>query len=289
MGYHADTLILLEVMRRILNQYKMAITVRQLFYRLVAGEFMENNEKSYRKVCRLVTKVRKEGYISPESITDRTRRVYGVSTWENLQDFLNTVKDSYAKDLWQAQDCHVELWLEKEALGAVFEPITNKYRVNLCITKGRPSFSYMYEASKRLNEIDKPIRILYFGDFDPTGEAIYDNLVADLKGLNDIPGSNVKLAIDSEITIQKIALSYKHAQNYPQAFTKESDPNTKAFVEKYGDIAVELDAIPPNELAKLVENSIIRFIDRGKMAQVQKTEADERKKLEKLISKIERG
>lgn len=280
--FTTKTLELLDEIRAILQQYAgVPITVRQMFYRLVAANIIENNQRQYVRVSRVLTKARKFGYISPRAFVDRTRETYRESCWADLPEFLRAVKASYRRDPWTEQGTWPEVWLEKEALGSLFEPICNRHCVTLCITRGRPSFSYMWEAqirwSKKCRE-GKDITIFYFGDFDPTGVAIPQNIQDEWIDSTETGRRPIELKI--------ICLTREQAIGYPQAFVKEADPNTKAFVERYGDRCVELDAIPPNELQDMVEVVINNAIEQDQWTEDEHSENQEKDRLTEIIDDI---
>jgi hypothetical protein len=65
----------------------------------------------------------------------------------------------------------------------------------------------------------------------------------------------------------------------PPDFTKASDTCRAAFVEKYGDIAVELDALPVDVLrARLVEE-VEALMDLDRLAEIRQLEDEERQRL----------
>ena len=71
--------------------------------------------------------------------------------------------------MWSTQQRRVECWLEKDALSGIFEDALNAYGVTLNVGRGFDGWSSIHEAGRRLGEGDA---ILYFGDFDPSGEDI---------------------------------------------------------------------------------------------------------------------
>jgi len=97
--------------------------------------------------------------------------------------------------------------------------------------------------------------MLYFGDFDPSGAemlpSMKETLVKEMK-TNDIEFKRVAL------TKQDI-IDYNLPHN-PKA-VKESDTRCKKFVKKFGEYAVELDALPPNILEQKIKTAIESEID----------------------------
>ena len=162
------TLNLIDEIKVILASYNVRITVRQLYYQLVTKQIIENNLGSYKRLDSILSEARKNGSLDLSAFVDRIRRPIKTSSWLDLKDFISDVKNSYHKDKWQNQKNYVEVWLEKDALAGIFEPITRKYDINLAIGRGYQSLSSLNDAARRFPR-DKEIHILYFGDFDSTG------------------------------------------------------------------------------------------------------------------------
>jgi len=266
------TLQLIGQVQEILKAYSVPLTVRQLYYQLVAKQIIPNNLKSYKRLDSVLSNARKNDYLEFDAFTDRLRRPIKNGSWSDLKDFLTTVKKSYRKKKWANQEKYVEVWLEKDALAGVFEPITQKYDVNLLVGRGYQSLSSLNESIKRFP--DKEICILYFGDFDPTGL--------------DIPRSaeeNLKECFGIIPSFERIALTREDIDKYqlPPAPAKTSDSRTYSFVQEHGNIAVELDALPPDTLTEKVEKSILKHLNAEQFLKDLKVEKEERKKLDKII------
>ncbi|NCO33061.1 MAG: hypothetical protein AUJ92_11625 [Armatimonadetes bacterium CG2_30_59_28] len=255
MGFQAKTLALIETVKGILGEYDIAITLRQLFYRLVAAHARENTQNSYKRLSKTLSKAREEGCIPWDAIEDRLRAPQGVQTWGNLRDFLESVRVSYSRDFAQSQPYRVEVWLEKDALASVFRRVLDEYRIILMVGRGYGSASFLHEAAvtygEVLRQVNKPVKILYFGDFDPSGE----DMVRDLRERLTRYGA--------EVDVEKVALTREDIEVYelPPDFTKKTDSRQKAFVAKWGDVAVELDALPPDILMTRIETSVLRYYD----------------------------
>lgn len=134
---------------------------------------------------------------------------------------------------WKDQPKHVEVWLEKQALSALFQQVTKELEVPFAACRGYPSLTYLHEGFQRLRSVDKERIILYFGDYDPSGEDIQSAIGDRLKDL----------ASTSHVDIRKIAITRDQIQQYqiPPMPTKAKDPRRNRFVAQHGDVAVELD------------------------------------------------
>ncbi len=150
------------------------MTLRQVYYQLVAKNIVENTQRSYSNLSTTLVKARKAGSVSWYNMEDRGRQPVVWRMYENLPEFVESIKYGYARNVWQNQPRHIEVWLEKDALSGVFRDVVMKYGVTLAVGRGYNSWSAYHSAAQRFKRIkDKPIHILYFGDFDPSGEDIY--------------------------------------------------------------------------------------------------------------------
>lgn len=213
------------------------MTVRQVYYRLVSRGLVENKRSQYQAVCNALVYARRNGLIPWEWIEDRTRQPYAVSMWEGLADYKGAVLNSYRRDTWKNQSVYIECWVEKNALFTIFHDILAPYGITLHIGRGYDGWSSIHEAAEVYKQ--KETTLLYFGDFDPSGEQMYESLVDrlyDQGGYAEI----IKVAL----TLQDI-----YEYNLPPRPEKPKDKRTKAFQEKYGkNSCVELDALPINVL-----------------------------------------
>lgn len=274
-----SSLQLLEHVQNVLEEYDTAITLRQLYYQLVARQVIPNLQKYYEKLSRLCVIGRDEGLLPEEAFADRLRQVDKRPSYLDLNDYMDVVREAYTKDKWADQDVYVEVWTEKDALRGVIKPITDYYDVGLVVVRGQVSRTAIYQAYQRFEKKDeegKKCKLFYFGDFDPSGVAIFNSLKERLENFGEYGGDFISF-IRMALTPQQIA-EYK----LPSDPGKESDPNHKRFVATYGDNVVELDALPPDVLCDLVELAITLRMDREKFGHAQKVEAEERQRLQDL-------
>lgn len=257
---------LIEESKKIIATYDVKLTLRQLYYRLVSAGILQNLLSEYKKLSRVITEARKKEIIDPMSIEDRTRIPHIPQSWTNLQQFLQDVKTSYAKASLYLQKRYVEVWIEKDALSNVFLPICNFYDVPLIIGRGYASYTAICEAQTRILEMNKPTTILYFGDFDPSGEDIVRYIKTEMPNVD----------------IQKIALTEQQIKDYKLLTmpAKKTDNRSAKFISKYGDCCcVELDALDPKLLQQLIIDNLKQNLDENIIKQKQ---LEEKKELQAL-------
>jgi hypothetical protein len=252
-------------------QAEQPMTVRQVFYQMVSLGAVKKTETEYDKtVGRLLNEMRMDGDLPFEWIVDNTRWIRKTYRYSSLEQALDRTAELYERLLWDNQDVHVQIWLEKDALSGVIYQITDRWDVPLMVTKGYSSLSFLYNAAQMIEGQGKPTIIYYFGDHDPSGVHIPVHVEERLR----------EFVPDAEITFERVAvnpdqISQWGLQTRP---TKASDPRSKSF---HGE-SVELDAIRPSALRNLVRDCIIRHIDKQKLNDVRMVEAEERKALRLL-------
>jgi hypothetical protein len=272
MARHKRTEALLQVAVEVLTEHR-PMTVRQVYYQLVSRQVIENSRSQYQAVSNALVAARKDGAIAWEWIEDRLRRPRRVSMWDGLGDFAETAQAVYRRDVWVTQPGYIEVWLEKDALSGIFEDELEGYGVTLNVGRGYDGWDSIHNASDRFGDRED-VSVLYFGDFDPSGE----DMVRSLRERLGFFGCHPQLI--------KCALTADDVRRYqlPSDVTKATDTRRAGFVAKFGDVSVELDALPVNALrARLVEE-VERRMDLDALIRVKVTEEAERVRLGALLA-----
>ena len=109
-------------------------------------------------------------------------------------------------------------------------------------------------------------------------DAIEDRILEFADGDDEILGADFPFKID------KIALNMKQIKTYapPPNPAKITDPRAKDFIARYGPHSWEVDALKPEVLNQILEDSIDKYFDRDLYDDVLKREKIDVKKLESL-------
>jgi hypothetical protein len=271
----------------VIKEYTTRLTVRQVYYRLVSKHLIENKTNEYKAVVNALTWARKNGKIRYQDIEDRTRQFIGGDRSDDTpQEHFAAAKHYFEKcwsyfhlPHWKGQPVYVEVWLEKQALAALFEQVTDEWHVRLAPCRGYPSLTYLWEASEHLNGIeDREIVILYFGDFDPSGQDIPRYIEQSLTDDLGVDTSNMRF-LKIAITPDQIA-EYK----IPPMPVKHSDSRAAKFTAEHGeDSAVELDAIDPNVLQDLIRKAISQHFDEDIAEQRDEDQAAGQEEVKEMV------
>lgn len=253
------------------QEYPM--TIRQLFYRLVSAGVIPNDRSSYQLVSRVMTTARKDYRCPWEYIVDRSRPEYVPNVFSDARGYAEVVKRAYRKDYWVDQPNHVEVWTEKDAIIGCIEPLTNELGITVRVGRGFSSSTKRHEIEVLFREIgrSKEIYVLYLGDFDPSGMAIEENL---------------RDTIDADFKLLRLAIWQEDIRRFklPPLRVKASDSRSSDFLSKHGSQCVELDALPPPELRRRLEDVVDGLKD---SASWERAVAVEKVELASIISSVE--
>lgn len=272
-NFRPNTVQLLNQILKVIQSYQeqgYRLTLRQLYYQLVVQNVFENEQKNYAKLSRLLGEARMSGLCDWNAIEDRIRVPQFPSQWNDIPDAMNTLINVYRRKRWNDQENYVEVWVEKDALSGVLEPITNDYHVHLLVNRGYSSISAMHDASLRFLRAErkgKNCYLLYLGDQDPSGE----DMVRDIEHRLDELWATVK--------VSKIAITMEQVQAYnpPPNPAKLTDPRAEDYILKHGVNSWEVDALPPAVLNAILTDELELLVDREKYeAQIELENADKK-------------
>jgi hypothetical protein len=266
------------------------LTLRQVYYQLVASGVIANNVGEYKKLSQLLSQARIDELLPWEALEDRARSMQSNTGFPNKETFIQASLEyflsGYERDKLQNPPTRPEVWVEKDALSRVCGRAAEEYGVNVIVARGFSSVSFLHDCAKRAKACDndgQSLHILYFGDMDPSG---YEMLPAMLATLNEMHVSNVSSTRCALTTEQITAYALPHN---PDAL-KWTDSRAKKYVSEFGELAVELDALRPDILEQLVRDSIEDVLDMTlydaelQQEQQDKTELDAyKKKVKKLL------
>jgi hypothetical protein len=272
------------LINRILTEYPgMRVTVRQIYYRLVARRHIENNPREYDRVQDLLTKARYAGLIDWTAIEDRVREPTRMADWPSLKARLDEATN-FRLDRWRSQHHYVELWVEKDALASVLEPVASDFHVTLMVNRGYSSASAMRDAALRLTRACQPTPhaphgrraiVLYIGDHDPSG----------LDMVRDVRERLFEFGVPPATDVRPIALTRAQIEEHeaPPNPTKVTDSRAAEYIAEFGHESWEVDALPPTALDLVARQHIKAYIDRDAMTAVITEEKQLLAKLQKFI------
>lgn len=258
-NFQDASLRLIQQVNGIINEYDAMgyeLTLRQVYYQLVARDIIPNNERSYKNLGNLISDGRLAGYIDWNAIVDRTRNVRSNSHWTDPSGIIRSAAQSFALDKWKGQQYYVEVWVEKDALVGIVERICSKLDVPFFSCRGYVSSSEMWAGAMRLKQMSNkagrtPV-ILHLGDHDPSGKDMSRDIVdrVELFGVHDLQFERLALNMD-QIT----------KYNPPPNPTKLTDSRATGYIDQFGYECWELDALRPEVIDELIHMAVLDYRD----------------------------
>lgn len=278
------SLVTINLVNKVITEYEgmgYDLTLRQLYYQLVARGYIENSDRSYKRVGELINNARLAGLVDWYSITDRTRNMRSRSHWDSPGQIIRSAINQYFIDLRADQPYYIEVWVEKEALVEVVGKACYDLDVPYFACRGYVSQSEMWAAARRLaqEESDRDSRsmILHLGDHDPSGV----DMTRDIQD---------RLAMfGADTMVRRIALTYDQVQAYnpPPNPAKLTDSRCKAYIEEYGDESWELDALNPTVIRDLITKHVEDLTDFELLRSRKERLREEKDSMQQYLSLME--
>lgn len=271
---------MIEKCNAIIEDYQalgLRLTLRQLYYQLVSRNVIPNREREYKNLGALLSNARLAGKVDWGAIEDRVRHPRRHSEFRNLSDLVDAACDAYRLPRWDTQPAYAELWVEKDALAGVLEPITDRFHAVLMVNRGYSSQTAMFDSANRFRAraSGRPATLFYVGDHDPSGE----DMVRDIRDRFEMFGVDVGVV--------KLALTMAQVRTYnpPPNPAKMTDPRANGYVREHGAESWEVDALPPDVLADIIVTAFEAVVDQDAMDDIIARETRDRRKLRTVVKR----
>lgn len=260
--------------RDIVNDYDTLVTLRQLFYRLVAELLIPNTRSKYTYLSKLTAEARRVGDFP--DLVDRGRGIVADLTFSNPDAALAYTTRIYRRDRTEGQPVSLYLGVEKAGIVNQLDAWFGELGLPILSLGGYASQSFVDEVRDDVAAQKRPAVLLYAGDFDPSGI----DIIRDFEERCDCFTEVRRIALNPEQVIE---------YNLPESVDPEvseklqRDPRFDRFVARFGRATqIELDALPPDVLRSLYSDAIDDFRDTSRFEALLAEEARERAALANL-------
>lgn len=250
-------------------------SVRHVFYRMTdprLPEPVEKSDRGYRHVQARCVALRRSGRVAYGWFADLSRRGYFVNTFTDASDFVTRMAGLYRADLWRNADCRCEVWAESRSIASVILPDCEDLAVPLYPCGGFSSLSFVHSAAEYHNgsDDDRPLQVLYIGDYDAAGVLIDVALQRELRE---------HLRADIDLRFERIGINADQIEEYglPTKPRKESDRRSLHI-----DCAVEAESMPAKTLRGILRDKVEALLPAHALAVAKLAENSERKHLRNM-------
>ncbi|MCJ1900964.1 hypothetical protein MR829_11325 [Paracoccus versutus] len=250
------------------------VTSRGVYYNLTVSGHVPKTEPGYSAAARTVLDMRRAGTLPYPWIADLSRSVMRPYTLRGVPEALEDAARTYRLDMWQDAETVPHVFLEKRALAGVLRPVTNPRDVPLCPTGGQISETFAYSIVEAMEGTGQALHAITLFDCDRAGADAHKALAEKLARFGRSMGVTV--------TVEALGLHPWQVTEWGLP-TRPPKRNTTADARWPWPFAAELDAIPPNDLRKMVQAAIERFQPPEVFHFLREREAAQRDELQRLI------
>src|SRR5688572_4606243 len=179
----ARTAAVIEHVREVLAEYHthLPLTIRQIFYRLVAMHGFEKTERGYKQLCEILNRARRAQLVPFEHIRDdgfhRSERLGWPDIEAAKRAIVNTA-DRFRLDRQTGQPRRLALWCEASGMMPQLARVAEAYSVPVFSSGGFDSLTIKFNIAEEFSSW-KRVKVLHIGDHDPSGIHVFHSLAED--------------------------------------------------------------------------------------------------------------
>lgn len=282
-----ESLDLLAQVNQVLEEEydELPLTARQIFYMMVGRFQFEKTENAYGRLCNLLVKARRSQKLRFGVIRDEKGTTQGGDWgYSNPVEFWGKLResgDAYGRPLRQGQHWRIELWCETEGIVPMLARAAQPFGVRVTGTGGFPGITANYKMAKRVIHAyegagERPTAFLHLGDYDPSGESIYDSMRQDVFAFvaGEIGYEDAAAAFTAErIGLTEDQVELHEIETVPP---KDSDGRSKRWAEEGRFDSAQLEAVPTALLREWVDGACRRYTDMDLVAESERRTVEER-------------
>lgn len=274
----AKTRALLADVEDVLEEYRehLPLSVRQIFYRLVATAGYPKTENAYARLAEHLVRARRARLIDFDDIRDDGIVTVAQEHYSSPGDFWDATARrmrGYRRDRQAGQPCYIELWCEAAGMLPQLARIAEPYSVPVYSAGGYNSVTANREVAERALRRDGLTVLLHVGDLDPSGESIFQAMSADVAAFVQTD----RTLHTQSVAAERVALTRDQVDEHelPTAPAKVSDGRSRHWLGE----TCQLEALAPDILAEIVNHAIAGLRDLDRLERTRSEEHVDRAEL----------
>jgi hypothetical protein len=267
----AHTAAVLENVQAVIEEYAdfLPLTIRQIYYRMVGVYGYDKTEQAYGRLVELLNKARRARVIAFDAIRDdgfHKTEWLGWSGIDAAKQFIQNEARNFRLDRQNGQATRLVAWCEAQGMAPQLERVCEPFSISVYSSGGFDSLTVKDSVAQEFAALGSAL-VLHIGDHDPSGVHVFGSLGEDVRAFTEEAGG--------EFAFIRLAVTPQHidAYNLPTAPPKPTDH--RAFVGE----TVQAEALPPDVLAAILEEAILKHLDEAAYQTVLDQEANKREEL----------
>ena len=280
------TKALLGQVNEVFEAYKdqLPLTLRQVFYILVANYSYEKTERAYNRLGDHLNMARRAEWIPFDYLRDDSLHGFFGGDFKSENEFWTDTKQrakNFTLDKLENQDYKIRVHCEAVGMLPQLRRVCEPLSIPVYSCSGFDSLSVKYDLTSEIVATKtyegKSTVILHLGDCDPSGASIFkDGMVADVLAFLEVEFEDLPYWDAEDVAIfERVAMLPEQAERLgvPSAPAKKGDPRSKAW----GDAPTyQLEAMPPDVLAEYLEDAIYDWLDFDQLEEDREDEVEKR-------------
>jgi hypothetical protein len=282
------TLDLIKKIEAVLAEYEqhLPLTIRQIFYRLVGVHGYSKTEKDYKNLCEVLNRARRAGLIEFDAIRDDGTEIYTATGWSSPSALIGRWRDQAAYfniDRQIGQPERRIIMVEAAGMKPQIEAVADQYGIPVIASGGFDSLTAKRALALALFHRGGPTEVMHIGDLDPSGAHLFLSAAEDVEALLvGIGETTLQPANTPEAAVQFTRLVVTAGQ--VTALNLSTAPRKPTDKRVFDGETVQAEAIPPDELARIVTEAIE---ERLNVMAFDRTIERERQAREWLVSQLD--
>jgi hypothetical protein len=248
-----DAVALLDDVNAVLSSLAafLPLTIRQIFYRLVATTGYPKTEKAYKRLTNVLNRARRGGLVPWDAIRDDGFHQPGNLGWESAPDVVGAFErtiQSFTMDRQAGQPRRVIVWCEAGGMVPQLQRVCRERSVPVYSSGGFDSVTVKHQLASEFAAMGNVV-VFHIGDHDPSGVHVFGSLDGDIRAFLEAMGGSaefVRLAVTPDQIVE---------HNLPTSPPKATDRRT------FDGDTVQAEALPPDVLAGVVRTAITDAMD----------------------------
>jgi hypothetical protein len=150
---------------------------------------------------------------------------------------------------------------EKSSLSEILRPIAEQIGAEMSLCTGEASITRVEEIARRASIDGRPLVILYFGDFDPSGWQMSISVARKIQACKELD-----LYPDLDAQVHSVALNLEQIKEFglPETPMKDEEDRGENWKKRWGHEQTEIDsllALHPEALRDITMEAIKPFFD----------------------------
>jgi hypothetical protein len=243
------------------NRAYWPLALRQVYYQLGALHGYPKNETFYARLGHHLGQARRGRRIPFEAIRDDGVTTVPFNHYADADAFLADCRyraENFQRDVMARQDLHIEVWCEAAGMIMQLARVTEPYSIPVYSSSGFDSITAKYDLAQRICRMGRPALILHVGDYDPSGEKVFEAIAQDVSAFV----RKDRLHAMVQVEFRRVALTREQVAEYdlPTVPAKVSTHSREWKGE-----TCQLEALPPAQIAALLEAEIVGALNHERL------------------------